>query len=82
MIGADRYFPDRYFAPRYWPKHGATLVHVDAEADYIIEARADVTEVLCRADPVGSAQREVTTIQARPDVTVITAVTDDETVQG
>ena len=23
MVGADRYFPSRYFAPRYWPKVGA-----------------------------------------------------------
>lgn len=23
MIGAERYFPNRYFAPRYWPKAGA-----------------------------------------------------------
>lgn len=25
MIGAARYYPVRYFAPRYWPKSGAAL---------------------------------------------------------
>lgn len=26
MVGADRYFPNRYFAPRYWPKIGDDAV--------------------------------------------------------
>lgn len=26
MIGAERYFPNRFFAPRYWPKVGAAIV--------------------------------------------------------
>ena len=26
MIGAGRYFPNRYFAPRYWPKVGDVIV--------------------------------------------------------
>jgi hypothetical protein len=38
VIGAARYFAPRMFAPRYWPKVGATVVI--PTAPYIVEATA------------------------------------------
>lgn len=37
---ASRYFPDRYFAPRHWPKLGAEAVAADAIGELTTEGAA------------------------------------------
>lgn len=45
----SRYFPDRMFAPRYWPKVGSGE-SVAPSADVIVRAREDAGIVSARPD--------------------------------
>lgn len=50
MIGSARYFPGRYFAPRYWPKLGAEIVLHPPQAVGVVFAGS-------RVDPSAAGSR-------------------------
>jgi hypothetical protein len=55
MIGAGRYWPRRYFAPRYWAKAGAVII---VAATFLARARGLAFDARARVLTFAARERD------------------------